>query len=162
MLSPIRFIADKNGGYTSDAGEVMIDAAGAGSAVTIDADHNQFVGFTITGSSPGVPAGGGIHVTANAQGTVIRGCELYGNERGVYLGATDDVTIESNVISNHFGGDALGIWIDGATNVLALNNLIYNNGGSGTVVSGGATGVDIESCTYFGNGGDQILSLIHI
>jgi len=156
LLSPIRFIADRMGGLTSDAGEVVVDPAGAAFGFSIDADFIEIKGFTVTGAGPGASAGGGVLVSAGAQGAVVRDCQLYGNERGVHCDSASDVTIESNVISNNFAGDGTGIWIDGASDVHVINNLIYNQSGVGAVISGGATLIEVHSCTYFANGSDQV------
>ncbi|HIE61843.1 MAG TPA: hypothetical protein EYQ02_09435, partial [Microbacterium sp.] len=156
VLSRIRFIADTSGSFTSDAGTVLIDAAGASAAITIDADYITIDGFSVTGASPGLGTGGGVLITSNALDTVVRHCRLYSNERGIHCTATYGVTVESNNISNNFAGDGIGLWIDAATNVLAINNLIYNHAGVGVVISGGASSIDVHSCTYFANGGDQV------
>lgn len=71
------------------------------------------------------------------------------------LGARN-VLIESNWISNNSGGTGHGLVCSAATDAILRNNLIYNNAGSGLLVSDACSNLLVELCTLYSNSGDQV------
>lgn len=80
--SPIRWIADRGGSHTGDAGDVIVDAAGAAEAFCIDrAAWVEISGFTIRGATAALS--GGVRVTGS--NVTLRGCRIWGNVNGVWV-----------------------------------------------------------------------------
>jgi parallel beta-helix repeat protein len=99
---PLAFVADWDGSRTGDAGHVLVDATGFQNAFRIS--HRPWVvinGFTITGA-----AESGIDIKSESERTTVANCTIFSN------------------------GDR-GIRIRDSAGVLAFNNLVYANRGTG-------------------------------
>lgn len=75
--SPIRWLADRDGALTGDAGDVVIDGGGAADTVFVDgANHVRIEGFTIRGASTD-----GVRTTGDS--TVLCDNRIWGNGNGI-------------------------------------------------------------------------------
>ncbi len=150
--APIRFVADRSGCHTGDAGEVVIDAAGGRYAFRVSsAAFIIFDGFTVTGATGGNAPAGIVVSGPNSDHVVIRNCRAYGNQDGIRVQTGDAIVVESNVVSNNFG---LGIQVS-APGALVRNNLVYNNGSTG-ILSRSSANALIELNTVYRNTGANI------
>lgn len=158
FAEPIRFLADRAGLFTGDAGDVVVDAGGGAFAFQFDgAEWTSLQGFTITGAAPGASEGGGVHgASALSQAIGIEGCAIYGNDRGIDVENGLAWVIESNSISANLGLEGDGIRLSSAENFSIANNLIYGNARYGVGILGGVEGLSVELCTLYQNGSDQI------
>ncbi len=152
--SPLRFVADVSGDRTGDAGDVVVDAAGADFTIRVDgASFVEIEGFTVIGA---VGASGGFHVFNSASDVTLRANEVHGNARGILVDGASLVRIEDNRVSNNVAGTGEGVEITGCTTVTLLSNVVYNNGGHGIEAIGGSTGVVARANTLHSNGDDGI------
>jgi hypothetical protein len=128
-------------------GDVTIDAAGAGTAVTIVAGVDVTLrGITVTGGS--AVQGGGIR-NAGAlllDDVIVRGNEASGSGGGVFsIGDTElrATSIEQNLVTTS-GAGALGrgggIWLQGAALVIGEGSRIVDNTVSVTAAEGSGAG----------------------
>lgn len=155
--APITFRADRDGGFTGDAGSVVLDAAGADFGVHFDGATNiTFRGFTVTNALPGNLDGAGIYVSNSSEDINLVENEIYGNDRGISIRDSQDVLAEGNRISNNFGTVGHGFVVAATDNVELTHNLIYNNSGFGVCIGAGVTGFDVALNTLYLNGRDQI------
>ena len=150
--SPIRFIADRLGERTSDAGDVLVDSTGGLYTMRINGgDYVQIEGFSVTGAT-GDASSGGIRVVTSAHNATLRGNRAYGNSYGLRTDDSNDAILEENIVSNNTG---IGIRFDDGLNVFAVNNLVYNNGNDGIRMDGVSTAT-IEGNTIYLNGDDGV------
>jgi parallel beta-helix repeat protein len=161
--APVRFLADRTGDRTGDAGDVVIDGAGANDVVLILVDYIVIEGFTVRGASPSGTEGAGIRVgDAPTRGVVLRKNRIHGNRRGIHARRAREIVIEDNVVSNNAassgdaGGGGEGIYLSDSDDSRLLNNLIYNNEGIGLHLTSGSTGAEVLGNTLYQNGDDQV------
>jgi parallel beta-helix repeat protein len=126
--APVRFIADTTGAHTHDRpGAVVLDGSGATVAVLLTKAPNVvFDGFVITGAeplaSPTPVAASAVHIRSRSDGAAVQNC----------------------IIGTSGTGDA--IRVDGSSNVLVFDNLIFDND-RGVVVTGDAIGAQLINNT---------------
>ncbi|MEW6071094.1 MAG: Ig-like domain-containing protein [Planctomycetota bacterium] len=155
--APIFLLADTNGNYTSDAGDVVVDAGGGAFGFHFDAAAFAGLrGFTVTGAVPGGGSGGGIWIDNGCTAIVVSGCIVYGNDRGIHLEDSDGSYLENNRVSNNRTGVGDGIVLSNGVGLLVQNNLIYNNSRYGLRLLSGVTGIEVRVNTLYANGGDQV------
>lgn len=155
--APITLRGDSAGLFTGDAGEVVVDAQGASYAFRFDGvSHVVVRGFAVTGSLRAGGAGAGILVENGATDVYVAHNRVFGNECGIWLEDTTRVTVESNLVSNNFGGPGDGIRLERAVDSRLEHNLVYNNAGYGVHVVEGSTGLDFQLNTLYRNANDQI------
>jgi parallel beta-helix repeat protein len=121
----VSFVADRRGTQTgAGPGDVVIDASGHGSGFVLD--HNLAV--------------------------TVDGFVIYGGEIGIYVKSqSDQAVISNNIVSS---GEGEGIYVQDSQNVMVFNNLTYNNGRHGILVTGnvsGSPGAKIINNTAYGN-----------
>jgi parallel beta-helix repeat protein len=114
----------------------------------------------------GIETGGGPgNVVVNATGyqagfelnhnlaVTIDGFVVYGAGIGVYVKSqSDQAEVSNSVISNNV---MQGIYVQDSKNVVVFNNLVYNNGRSGILVTGnvsGSSNTQVINNTVYGNG----------
>jgi hypothetical protein len=124
---PVELIADRKGEHTGDApGDVIIDADGDIIAVNITKSPYVTVdGFLVTGAVP--------QTTPKAAGLGIQ-----------VRSASNNATVQNCVIGN--AGPSDGLRVDGSSDVLVFNNLIFEND-RGVIVSGDSPRVRIINNT---------------
>jgi parallel beta-helix repeat protein len=115
---------------------VTIAAARAGGDVVIDATGYQ-TGFNLNGT-----------LSATIDGFVV-----YGAAVGVYVKSGSHQTrIVNNIVST---SSSNGVYVQDSDGVLVFNNIVYNNGGSGILVTGSGVGsrdVKVVNNTVYANG----------
>ena len=125
----ISFIADCRGTETGDAGDVILDANGFADA--FEFNHNLAM--------------------------KVDGFVIYGGVIGLYVKSqSDQAVISNNIISDNTGR---GVYIQDSKNVIVFNNLVYNNGSDGVLVTGnvsGSPGAQVINNTIYGNAGRGI------
>jgi len=148
---PIRLVADLDGSFTGDAGEVVIDAGFGPYAVRLQgADFVELEGFTLTGAAFG---GAGLHATLGSDSLRLRGAVVHGNHFGVRIDGCADARIESCGIS---ANDDRNVLLEDAPGAVVLDNRIYAGGNVGLQVTGASsTGVLVASNTFYANASDQ-------
>lgn len=152
--SPIRWLADTDGTFTGDAGEVILDAGGADYALRLTgAGEIDIEGFTIIGSS--TLTVGAVDVTGPATTARITRNRIYDNALGVRVSGASGALIEDNSLSNNTGAGAR--LEAGANGTVFRNNLVYNNGGAGFEVDA-STGALADLNTFYLNGADQVIA----
>lgn len=153
--APITWIADTLGTLTSDAGEIVVDAAGADYALRLtDASDITLDGFSFIGATSA--AAGAVDVTGSSDRLTLTRSRIYGNVLGVRVASAAGAILEDNAVSANSG---TGVLLEsGATGASVNNNLIYGNGGSGLRVNG-ASAAEVNLNTFFSNADDQIIAL---
>ncbi len=146
---------DREGTFTGDAGDVLIDAAGGTHGIRFDHASNVTVrGFSIFGAQPGLAAGGGIWIEfAKADYLSIVECSLFENDRGIHAEAARGLLVEGSRISMNTGDGIVFGYTEGAS---VLNNLIYGNGGSGLALEDTSTVLTVSLNTFYQNEGHQL------
>jgi uncharacterized repeat protein (TIGR01451 family) len=146
------------------AGGVLVSDAGPGNVV-----EGNSIGTDVSGLK-GLPnTGPGVSVTLSAAGQTIGGTTpgagnvIAGNQRdGIALGATASVLVAGNFIGTDITGTTAlpntgnGVTADGAQNAAiggttaGAQNVISGNAGSGVVMSGGGTYMDVVQGNLIG------------
>jgi len=154
--APIVFRGDADGAMTGDAGRVIVDAGGSSFGWRLAGASNAVVrGFTVLGAVPAGGVGGGIWIDGGANVFVAEN-ELFDNERAISARDAINATLECNRVSNNLSAPGDGIVLTDCAGVAVRNNLVYNNGRYGLLLSGGVIDLDFALNTFYANQGDQI------
>lgn len=147
----IRFVGDRTGAHTGDAGDVVVDGGTVSSTLFFNVSSYIIVeGFDFTGScTAGYCAG--VYVQGGTQ-VVLRDNRIYGNSVGVYYEDGAGHVLEDNIISNNIYEGSFNF---DAEMISMVNNLVYGNGGSGFAIDL-ATGVEVINNTFYANGSHQL------
>jgi len=144
--SPIVYRADRDGSYTGDGGEVIVDGGGGPWTLLLDgASHVRVEGFTILGAA----AGAGVRLDPGSDDVLLRDNAIHGNGIGIDVSASDRVTVERNRLS---GNSDDAVRIDDGVDAVLLGNLFWANDGAGVRVGGVGT-ADVRGNTIHGNEG---------
>ncbi len=153
---PLRLRADREGRFTGDVGEVVVDAGGTQYGVLVNgAEYVSLEGFSIRGAQPAAAeaSAGVLFAVALNEHVSIVDNSIYENERGVQVQAARGLVLENNRISRNDGdGIALGLTAGSAM----IHNLVYANGGAGLALDGVSTDLVVALSTFYRNTGDQI------
>lgn len=128
--TPIRFLADRTGEHTGDAGAVVIDGEGsASSCFQVDgADHVEVEGFVLIGQAGNLASGGAaLRIGPGvASGVVLRDNEIRACLMGIRAQDAVDPLIESNRISDiENAASGRGITVRDTSGARIRNNLVY-------------------------------------
>jgi len=149
---PLVLRGDRDGAFTGDAGEVLVDADGLPFGIRLDGASGVVLrDLSIRGTAGA--GGGAVSITGAASDCAVVGCSLFENERGVQASSGARIRLENNRVS---GNLASGVVLGSTADSFVLHNLIYGNAAAGINLSGVSTNLRIEYNTLFQNAGDQI------
>ncbi len=139
--SPIKYIADKSGAMTGDAGDVEIN-----SFVVVNRNYIHLVGFRVKNSQTGI-------VWVTSSGGLIDDCEVM-NCSGVGLDVT---SAEIAVTSSSIHSNGLeGIRCRLASTVLVKQTAVKGNGAAGIFGDGQNINLRVERSLIASNAGDGV------
>ncbi len=147
---PIVFVADTEGAYTGDKGEVKISGKDIGFYIE-DKKYIGIYGFKISNTT----GTAGIYITGASAGNIeIKDNDISDNAGdGIRVESASDVVVSYNSISSNSGR---GIYLEGANSSETINNQIFQNLSDG-IFNNGSGAVLIEFNRVFSNGGEGIL-----
>ncbi|MCD6147855.1 right-handed parallel beta-helix repeat-containing protein, partial [bacterium] len=147
---PIVFVADTEGAYTGDKGEVKVSGKDIGFYIE-DKKYIGIYGFKISNTT----GTAGIYITGASAGNIeIKDNDISDNAGdGIRVESASDVVISYNSISSNSGR---GIYLEGANSSEVINNQIFQNLSEG-IFNNGSGAVLIEFNRVFSNGGEGIL-----
>lgn len=153
--APIRILADGDGAFTGDAGEVILEGLVAPHVLRLqDCDHYEIRGFTLRGAFSTDPRAAGLIVQGSHN--VLHGLRIYECPAGIAVADGEGNVLEQNVVSNNAHTRGTGIVLLDAPGTMVRNNLVYNNRGAGIHVRGSSVGVALYHNTLYRNAGNQI------
>ncbi len=173
--NPISFVADTNGNYTGDSGEVKISGINYG--IYIDGKthikiygfkitHSQIAGIYIGGTNPQYidiinneisgNSGDGIEALSGSD-ILISHNKIFSNKKGVYLKSSSSQIIKNQVYQNASGG----IFVEKGNFVEIKFNEVFSNSGNGILVSDNANNNTVEQNLVYSNSLDGISVFDH-
>lgn len=151
--APIVVRGDREGVFTGDAGEVVVDAGALPFGIQLDgAAWNTVRGLTVRNADNLGGHGGGIWARAAVDCAVLD-CRLYENRRGLELENTTRMVVEGNRISANLED---GLVLSGTLATDLARNLIYVNGDDGIELGLPSQELAIRFNTFYRNDGSQL------
>jgi parallel beta-helix repeat protein len=154
--APIVVRGDREGAFTGDAGEVLVDAGAQTVGVHLDgAAWVTLRGLSVRGAdSAGGPPGNGSGIFASgAVDCSVLDCRVYENSRGIELENTTRAVVEGNRVSANLGD---GLVLSGTLETDLARNLIYVNGDDGVELGLPSQTLTIRFNTFYRNDGAQL------
>lgn len=170
---PIAFVADYDGTYTGDSGEVKIQGPGKNYGFYIsDKTDLKIYGFKIENSSISAiyiagatsknieiinniisnNTGDGIYLTKGSDVTLSHNL-IYSNNRGIYLDDADSNNLVKNTV---YQNSSDGIRIENSGSIVLNFNSSFSNGGSGILISDNSNNCQLTNNTTYFNIDDGI------
>ncbi|RMH26717.1 MAG: hypothetical protein D6692_08645 [Planctomycetota bacterium] len=140
--APIRFVADRTGEYTGDAGDVVLEN-GSGLLHLSNCDYTELEGFVMEVSS-------GLAVYNDSSvGVVIDGCEVVSGGAGLHATNGGTFTVRGVSIIASAGH---GIYLSGGSAEIEDSTIELMNNTYSPVHSGGRAGLTLRRSSLLGGG----------